>query len=93
MSQQLKGDPYSIKKKVDAHEDNDLIDSVNELRWEMPAYRAHHQLFGLGFHRTFTHITKIGCAKVARHDDDGVSEINHSTLAVGEPSIVEDLQE
>jgi len=39
----------------------------------------------------FPHVTEIGCAEVARHDDDGVSEIHHSTLAVREPPIIEDL--
>jgi len=85
-------DLFHISQREGA-EDNDLIDSVNELWWEMPAYSSHHQLLGLRFHRTFAHITEVGCAEVACHDDDSISEIDHSTLAVSEPSIVEDLQE
>jgi len=40
-----KEDPKSVE--VATHEDNDLVDSVDELRWEMTANRSHHQFFGL----------------------------------------------
>lgn len=78
---------------MDTHEDDDFVDSVNELRWEMAANCSHDQLFGLRFHRTFTHVAKISCAKITRHDDDSVPEIDHSALAVCQSTVIQDLQE
>ena len=94
MSQRLspKGDPEFIEE-VGTHKDDDLVDSVDELWWEMAADRSHHQILSLRFYSAFPHITEIGCAKVACHDNDGVSEVHHSTLAVREPPIIKDLQE
>ena len=39
-------DPQFIEG-VDTHEDDDLVDSVDELRWEMPTDRSHYELLGL----------------------------------------------
>jgi hypothetical protein len=87
-----KEDPQ-FTEAVDTHEDDDLVDSVDELWREMAADRSHHQFLSLRLHRTFTHIVKISCAKVACHDDDSVSEVDHSALAIRESPIVQDLQE
>jgi len=76
---------------VGTHEDDDLVDSVDELWWEMAADRSHHQILSLRFHSAFPHITEICCAKVARHDNDGVSKVHHSALAISEPAIIKDL--
>ena len=59
----------------------------------MTTDRSHHQVPGLGFHRTFAHVAKIGCAKVACHNDDSVSKVDHSALAIRQSAIVQDLQE
>lgn len=75
------------------HEDDDIVDSVNELWREMTADRSHHQVLGLRFHLAFTHVAKISRAEVACHDDDCVSEVYHSALAIRQPAIVQDLQE
>jgi hypothetical protein len=43
--------------------------------------------------RAFTHVVEEGSTKVARHDDDGVTEVHDTALAIGQAAIVEDLQE
>jgi hypothetical protein len=73
---------------VDTHEDDDFVDSVDELRWEMAANCSHDQLFGLGFHGTFTHVAKISRAKITGHDDDSVPKIDHATLPVCQSPII-----
>lgn len=92
MSQHLspKGDLQFIEE-VGTHEDDDLVDSVDELWREMAADRSHHQILSLRFHSAFPHIAEIGSAKVARHDNDGVPEVHHSTLTVRKPPIIKDL--
>ena len=59
----------------------------------MAADCSHDQLLGLGFHRTFAHVAKISRAKITRHDDDSVPEVDDSPLAVRQPSVIQDLQE
>lgn len=35
----------------------------------------------------------MGCAEIAGHDDDRIAEIYRTSLGIGQPSIIEHLQE
>ena len=78
---------------METHEDDDLVDSINELWREMAADRSHHQLLGLRFHLTFAHIAEVSRTKVTRHNNDSVAEVNDSTLTVRKSPVVQNLQE
>ena len=75
-----------------AVEDHDLVDPVEELRPELAAERIHdvlsHQLVVLS-----GKLADEGRAHVAGHDDDHVLEVDRAALTIGQPPIVEDLQE
>lgn len=75
------------------HEDDDLVDTVNELGREVRADRAHDELPRLGLDRALAHVVEERSAEVARHDDDRVAEVDDAALAVREPPVVEHLQE
>src|SRR5581483_1967333 len=72
-------------------EDDDLVDAVQELRPELSAQRVRHALaqeVGL-----FGELGDERRADVARHDDHDVLEVDRAAVAVGEPAVVEDLQQ
>ena len=59
----------------------------------MATDRAHDELARRGLDGAFAHVVEEGGAEVARHDDDGVAEVDHAALAVREPTVVEHLEE
>ncbi len=62
-------------------EHDDLVDAIEELGLEVRVDGAHH----LGL---------VGArAEVARHDHDGVGEVDRAPLTVGEPAVVHELQQ
>ena len=85
--------PHAVKISKDTYEDDDLIDTINELRREVVADRAHDEFAGSGLDGAFAHVVEESRTEVARHDDDGVAEVDDAALAVREPSVVEHLQE
>ena len=38
-------------------------------------------------------LAELGCAQIARHDDDGVAEVNRTAMAVRQPSVVQYLEQ
>ncbi|KAG0751077.1 hypothetical protein G6F24_014663 [Rhizopus arrhizus] len=79
-------------------EDDDLVDAVEELGAEVSAQHVHHLGLGLlvflaggatGLQPTLDDVR----AQVRGGDDDGIGEIHHPALAVGEPPVVEYLQQ
>ena len=79
-------------------EDDDLVDAVDELGAEVSAQHVHHLGLGLlvflaggatGLQPTLDDVR----AQVRGGDDDGIGEIHHPALAVGEPPVVEHLQQ
>ena len=83
---------------VEAVEDDDVIDAVEEfgaeVRLEFDLHLLLHLHGVLGRKFSFVEILLDDRrAEVAGHDDDGVLEIDGAALAVGEASVVEDLQE
>src|SRR5262249_11913526 len=71
-------------------EDDDLVHPIQELGPEVLAERAHDPLLRDGL------VDALGeevAPEVRGHDDHGVLEVDDPTLAVGEPSVVEELQE
>ena len=80
-------------------EDDDLVDAVEELRPELDAQRFGDLALHLLVRARVIRVAAFGetgyvlRADVAGHDQDGVSEVDGSTLAVRQPSVVEDLQE
>ena len=83
-------------------EDDDLVETVEELGAEVSL-----ELLGdLGLHLLVTGLGVVGLGEakvdrlgdvtgteVGRQHDDGVLEVHHTTLGVGETSLVEDLQQ
>ena len=70
------------------YKDDDLVDTVDELRWEVSLDSAHHELSCLRSYRTFTHLVEVRSTKIRRHNDNRVPEVNDTALTV-----IEDLQE
>ena len=81
------------EQQQDAYEDDDVVDTVDELRREVAPDRAHHHLAHLRPHGPVAHVVEERRAEVARHDDDRVAEVDDAPLAVSQPSIVKDLEE
>ena len=79
--------------QVYTHEDDDLIDTVDELGREVVADRAHDEFPSLRLDGAFAHVVEERRAEVARHDDDRVAEVDDAALSVGQASIIEDLKE
>ena len=77
-------------------EDDDLVDPVEELRPEVRPERLGH----LGLHRLVGGVAGASAtrrdgraADVAGHDQDAVLEVDRPALAVGQPAVIEDLEE
>ncbi len=79
-------------------EDDDLVDAVEELGPEVAAQHVHDLGLGL-FVLLVGRPTRLQPSlddvrtQVGRGDDDGVGEIHHPALAVGEATVVEHLQQ
>ena len=78
---------------LERFEDNRLVDSVEELRQKLALERLLHGPLHVLLAPTFVgdaldHLTP----HVAGHHDDRVGEIDRSVLAIGQTTIVEDLQ-
>ena len=79
--------------------DDDLVDAVQELR---PKVRTHHLVDLTARSRVQINVALRGQAatfgdqlapQVGRHDDDGVPEIDRSSLPIGQPPVVKKLQQ
>lgn len=75
------------------HEDDNLVDTIDELGREVRLYGTHHKLPRVRSHAPFTHVVQIRCTKVAGHHDDCVAEVDDAALAICEATIVKDLKE
>ena len=77
-------------------EHNGLIHAVQELRTEMPPQLFEHRFLHppVAFAGVRTLIFQdAGTADVRRHDDDGILEVHGAALPVGEPSVIQNLQQ
>src|SRR5262249_28086020 len=81
--------PYVLA--VERVKDDDVVDAVQELRTEVLPERRQH-LVADGLVRAACRGDGLA-AEVGGHDDDGVLEVDRSTLAVGEPAVVEQLEQ
>ena len=81
------------EQQQDAYEDDDVVDTVDELRREVVADGTHDELPCCWLDRAFTHVVEERRAKVARHDDDRVAEVDYTALAIGQPTVIENLKE
>ena len=77
-------------------EDDHVIDPVQELGTEVLAQRlehvAAHRLVRFGI-RTAAMSGHELAPQVGGHDDDGVLEVDRAALAIGQPTVVEDLEQ
>ena len=71
------------RTKAETHEDNDLVNAVDELWGKVASNSAHHQLSGLLFDNPFAHVVKINCSQVTGHDNDRITEVHNTALPVG----------
>src|SRR5262249_17598317 len=81
--------PYVLA--VERVKDDDVVDAVQKLRTEVLPERRQH-LVADGLVRAACRGDGLA-AEVGGHDDDGVLEVDRSTLAVGEPAVVEQLEQ
>jgi len=75
------------------YEDDNLVDTIDELWREVRLYGTHHKLPRVRPHTPFAHVIQIRCTKVASHHDDRVAEVDDAALAVCKTTIVKDLKE
>ena len=73
-------------------EDDRLVDAVQELGLEVRAQRRRHGLLHLGLVAA-ADLDDVLAADVRGHDQDGVAEVDRAALAVGQPPVVEDLEQ
>ena len=64
---------------VERVEDDDLVDAVDEFGPEVCPHDVHR--------------VGVALAEIRRHDDDGVLEVDRAALAVGQPTVVQQLQQ
>ena len=84
-------------------EDDDLVDAVEELGAEGPLEllaQAALDLLVLAYLSRGAEAERVAAlfvgprrADIGRHDDDGVAEVHRSTVAVGQATVVQDLQQ
>ncbi len=76
-------------------EDNDLVDAVQKLRPEGLAHLIQHLDSG---HLELRRVARLqvlqeSAPQIAGHDDHGILEIHGAPVAIGEPAVLEDLQQ
>ena len=74
-------------------EQDDLVDAVQELGPEMRAHHIHHLLAHGVAVLALRLVDQIFGAEIRGHDDERVAEVDGAALAVGEPAVVEHLEE
>src|SRR5712691_3393653 len=76
-------------------EDDDVVDPVQKLWPEVSVQRVHHLFAGLlkVFGRAQILSLEVARAKVRRHDQNRILEVDNAALAVGEPPVVHDLEQ
>ncbi len=97
-ARELQFDDLPDFRPVQRMEDDDFVDPVDEFRPEMSAKHLHEvgllpglvELFGPALLEVA--LDDVG-PEVRRGDDDGIAEIHHAPLAVGQPAVIEDLQQ
>ena len=87
-----------ISLAAEGMEDDDLVDAVDELGPEVAAQHVHQLapqprlVVLVGAAQAEVALDDVR-AEIARRDHDRVGEVDHPALAVGEPAVVEDLQQ
>ena len=76
-------------------EQHDIIDSVEKLGPEMPAQVRHHRIAGRGANLAgLGHaLEQMRRSDVRRHNHHGILKIHHMALGIGQPTIVEQLEQ
>ena len=74
-------------------EQDDLVQPVEEFGAEMPAHHIHHLWLDIRDLLVVVHIGEILAAEVRREDDQRIAEVHHTPLPVGQPPVVEHLQQ
>lgn len=81
-------------------EGNDIIDTIDELGRELLLQGLEQHTIGLllvhgsaGKTDTGTELLELACADIGGEDDDGIAEIDVASLAVGESSFIQHLEE
>src|SRR5208337_71841 len=76
-------------------EQHDVVQAVEELRAEIAAQGTHHPVAGVGLDLPFGGhaVQEVLRADIGGHDYDRVAEVDGTALGVGEPPVVEDLQQ
>jgi hypothetical protein len=100
LQQQVRDPPQLILRQPP--EDDDFVDAVEELRAEVVAQRAQHLLAAgllVGLRAAGAEAEggaaagdQLG-AEVAGHHDHGVGEVHRAALRVGQPAVVEHLEQ
>ncbi len=94
---ELQADDVADLLPAQRMEDDELVDAVEELGAEVPAQHVHHLCLGLlvllagRSARLQPALNDVGSQ--VGGGNDGVGEVHHAPLAVGEPPVVEHLQQ
>ena len=74
-------------------EHDDVVDAIDEFRPEVLLHDLHHGGLHLVVVRLARELLDDVRAQIRGHDDHGVAEIDRAALAVGQATVVEDLQQ
>jgi hypothetical protein len=90
---ELDVDDRAHLRALQAVEENDLVHAVQELGPEVSPHHRHHLLaHGVGV-LALGLVHEILGAEIRGHDDERVAEVDRAALAVGQPPIVQDLEQ
>src|ERR1019366_10091369 len=96
---ELDVDDVANLRRVEAVEDHDFVESVEELGPEYAPDFVHHRTLNELASRggIEPHLVVDGLdvcrPEIAGQDDDGVLEVDRAALPVGQPAVIENLQE
>ena len=79
--------------RLQAMEQDDLVDAVEEFRTEAPTHHAHHLIAHRVGVLAFRLVDQEFRAEIRRHHDQRVAEIDRAALPVGQAAVVEHLQQ
>ena len=86
------GDPANLIS-LERVEDDDVVDPVDELGPEMLADDLHHRRLHLVVALLAGHLLDHVRAEIRGHDDDRVAKVHRAALAIGQPAVVEHLEQ
>jgi len=80
--------------KNTTNENNDVVDSIDELRREMGLDGPHNKRSSFILDRgTLLKVVEVSCSQIGGHDDNCIPYVNNPALPICESAVIQDLQE